>query len=154
MMIIIFNKDGNMMIYNPPSYPTFLCQREREMRKRGVWVNIRKGEQWSSNQRALSVHPSVLEAKLKPWWTEAWEKSGLRSEVWGPLVQSAAWGLGTSPQGKNTASKRVTLTLLFSSCSQEKKGGNPTVSGSSMLSWKVPKLFILVQFPFSDHFSC
>lgn len=36
IIIIFFNKDGNLMIYNPLTYPTFLCQREREMIKWGV----------------------------------------------------------------------------------------------------------------------
>lgn len=35
-LFFLKNKDGNLMIYNPPTYPTFSCQREREMRKQGV----------------------------------------------------------------------------------------------------------------------
>lgn len=85
---------------------------EREMMKWGVTGYRQGGEQWSSNQRAPSVHPSGLEAKLKLWEQRPGRRVVCLLRYEDPWTNQQHEVSETSPQGKNTATKLVTNTAI------------------------------------------
>lgn len=105
-MSLSLTRIGNLLIHNK----LFGGQGER-----GRWVKGKKVEQWSSNQRVLSVGPLIFQSEFKLF---SWHRNRPGSKwfaFWGMRVPgkfSSMWFLETSPQGKNTATKLLTNTAI------------------------------------------
>lgn len=92
----------------------FFGSGERDRGRNGVWwVKGRKGEPWSSNQRALSVGPLIFECELKLSSGHRKRPGSKWFALWGMRIPgkfSSMWFLEISPQDKNTATKFITNT--------------------------------------------